>query len=62
MAEKVSYYATGKRKNSIAKVRLVPGEGKITVNLKDYKDYFHRQALTTMIVEPLRLTNTDTSF
>ena len=45
MAEKVSYYATGKRKNAIAKVRLVPGEGKITVNLKDYKDYFHREVL-----------------
>ena len=62
MAEKVSYYATGRRKNSVAKVRLVPGEGKITVNQKDHKIYFHREALTTMIIEPLKLTNTDTSY
>ena len=62
MAEKVSYYATGRRKNSIAKVRLVPGDGKITVNQKDHKEYFHREALTTMIVEPLKLTNTDTAY
>ena len=62
MAEKVSYYATGRRKNSIAKVRLVPGEGKITVNEKDQKEYFHREALTTMIAEPLKLTNTDTAY
>lgn len=62
MADKVSYYATGKRKNSIAKVWLVPGEGKITVNQKDHKEYFHRDALMTMIIEPLKLTNTDTAY
>ena len=62
MSEKVNYYATGKRKNSIAKVRLVPGEGKIIVNQKDYKEYFNREALTTMIVEPLKLTNTESAY
>ena len=62
MAEKVSYYATGKRKNAIAKVRLVPGEGKIMVNLKDYKDYFHRDVLAVMVTEPLKLTNTDSAY
>ena len=62
MAEKVNYYATGRRKNSTAKVRLIPGEGKIIVNQKDFKEYFHREALTTMIVEPLKLTNTDTAY
>lgn len=62
MAEKVNYYATGRRKNAIAKVRLVPGEGKITVNQKDYKDYFHREVLATMITEPLKLTNTDSAY
>ena len=62
MSEKVNYYATGKRKNSIAKVRLVPGEGKIVVNQKDYKEYFNREALTTMIIEPLKLTNTDSAY
>ncbi len=59
MAEKVSYYATGKRKNSIAKVRLVPGKGKILVNSKDSKEYFHRESLINMILEPLKLTSTD---
>ncbi len=62
MAEKVSYYATGRRKTSTAKVRLIPGEGKIIVNQKDFKEYFHREALTTMIVEPLKLTNTDSAY
>lgn len=62
MAEKVNYYATGRRKTSTAKVRLIPGEGKITVNQKDFKEYFHREALTTMIVEPLKLTNTDSAY
>jgi small subunit ribosomal protein S9 len=62
VADKVSYYSTGKRKNSVAKVRLVPGEGKITVNQRDYKDYFHREALLTVIIEPLKLTNTDKAY
>jgi len=62
VAEKVSYYATGRRKNAVAKVRLVPGGGKITVNQKDHKEYFNREALTTMILEPLKLTNTDTAY
>lgn len=62
MAEKVNYYATGRRKTSTAKVRLIPGEGKITVNQKDFKEYFHREALTTMVVEPLKLTNTDSAY
>ena len=62
MTDKVIYYATGKRKNSIAKVRVIPGEGKITVNQKDHKEYFRRDALATMIIEPLKLTNTDTAY
>ncbi len=62
MAEKVSYYATGKRKNSIAKVRLVPGEGKVVVNNKEFSEYFNRESLKTMVVEPLKLTGTDTAY
>ncbi len=62
MVEKVCYYATGKRKNAIAKVRLVPGEGKVLVNSKDSKDYFHRESLITMILEPLKLTSTDDAY
>lgn len=62
MAEKVTYYATGKRKESIARVRLIAGTGKITVNNKDFNDYFNRDAQKTMIVEPLKLTGTDSAY
>jgi len=62
VAEKVNYYATGRRKNAIAKVRLVPGEGKLMVNQKDYKDYFHREVLALMVTEPMKLTNTDSAY
>jgi len=62
LAEKVCYYATGKRKESIAKVRLFPGKGKIIVNNRDFKDYFRRDSLTTMILEPLKLTGTDDAY
>ncbi|MCL5073195.1 MAG: 30S ribosomal protein S9 [Actinobacteria bacterium] len=51
--------ATGKRKESVARVRLVPGSGKITVNDKDFDQYFGREAVKTSIVEPLKLTGTD---
>lgn len=58
MAEEVKYYATGKRKESIAKVWIKPGEGKITVNKKDFKEYFPRDTLVSMIIEPLSITGT----
>ncbi|MBC7333644.1 MAG: 30S ribosomal protein S9 [Actinobacteria bacterium] len=62
MAEKVLYYATGKRKEAVAKVWLTPGEGKIIVNGKDFREYFGRDSLTTMILEPLKLTGVDSSY
>ncbi len=62
MAEKVVYSATGKRKNSIARVRLVPGSGAIKVNERDFNDYFKREAVKMMIVEPLKLTGTDSAY
>ena len=62
MADKVSYNATGKRKESVARVRLVPGSGKITVNDKDFNQYFGREAVKTRIVEPLKLTGTDSVY
>ncbi len=62
MAQELSYYATGKRKESIAKVWLRPGDGKITVNEKDYKEYFPRDTLVTMIDEPLNVTGTSSSY
>ena len=62
MADKVSYRATGKRKEAVACVRLVPGSGKITVNDKDFNQYFSREAVKTRIVEPLKLTGTDSVY
>ncbi len=62
MADKVSYRATGKRKEAVACVRLVPGSGKITVNDKDFNQYFGREAVKTRIIEPLKLTGTDSVY
>jgi len=62
LADKVSYRATGKRKEAVACVRLVPGSGKITVNDKDFNQYFGREAVKTRIVEPLKLTGTDSVY
>ncbi len=62
MAEKVAYCATGKRKESTARVRLVPGTGKILVNNRDMNEYFKRETAKTMIVEPLRLTSTESVY
>ena len=62
MAEKVSYCATGKRKESTARVRLVPGTGKVLVNNRDMNEYFKRDTAKTMIVEPLKLTSTESVY
>ncbi|MBE3113623.1 MAG: 30S ribosomal protein S9 [Actinobacteria bacterium] len=62
MANQVVYSATGKRKQSIARVRLFPGEGKIMVNSRDFKEYFKRESLITIILEPFRLTNTENAY
>ena len=58
-----SYYATGKRKNAVAKVWLFPGgTGKITVNEKELPDYVQRRVLELVVMQPLRLTETDAQF
>ena len=54
------YIGTGRRKTSVARVRLVPGNGKFTINKKDIDDYFNYETLKTIAREPLTLTdNTD---
>ena len=55
--EKKSYYGTGKRKTSIAKVTLTEGTGKITVNGVDVNDYFVFDTKVMDLVQPLELTN-----
>lgn len=46
-------YATGKRKNAVARVWIKPGRGKITVNTKDFKVYFARPVLQMLLQQPL---------
>ncbi len=52
----ISYYGTGKRKSSIARVWLKPGTGAITVNNKDLNDYFGRETSKMVVKQPLDLT------
>ncbi len=54
----VQYYGTGRRKHSVARVRLVPGEGKITINKRDISDYFGLETLKLIVKQPLALTQT----
>jgi small subunit ribosomal protein S9 len=51
------YLATGRRKNAIARVRMAPGEGKISVNGKELLDYFRRETLKMDIEQPLQATD-----
>ncbi len=60
--EKVQYYGTGRRKSSVARVRLVPGDGKININGRDIEDYFGLETLKVMAREPLELTGTTGKF
>ena len=50
-------YATGKRKNAIARVWIKPGKGKVTINGRDQEAYFARPVLRMMIAQPMELTN-----
>lgn len=55
MAEKVQYIATGRRKNSIARVRIMAGDGKITINKRPFENYFPREVNRLVIMQPLEL-------
>lgn len=56
------YLGTGRRKMSIARVRLLPGSGKITINKRELDDYFGLETLKMIVRSPLVLTNTLTKF
>lgn len=59
MAQKIQYLGTGRRKTSVARVRLVPGETGVTINGKEMREYFGGRELLSKIVEqPLELTET----
>ena len=59
MAQQAAYIGTGRRKDSVARVRLVPGNGKITVNGKDVDQYIPFPNLVKDLKQPLTLTETE---
>ncbi len=61
-ANKVYFYGTGRRKNAVACVRLVPGTGKISINGKDIDEYFGLDTLKLIVRQPLVATETEGKF
>ena len=57
-SEKIAYCGTGRRKSSIARVRLVEGSGKITINGKYIDEFFGLETLKVIVRQPLTVTNT----
>ena len=62
MANEAVYYGTGRRKNAVARVRLVPGTGKVTVNGREAMNYFGREALVNYATMPFKVTDTQDHF
>ncbi len=58
----VQFQGTGRRKNAIARVRLLPGEGKLIVNNRSLDAYFGKKTLEMIVKQPLNLTNTLTQY
>lgn len=58
----VQYIGTGRRKSSTARVRLVPGEGKVVINNRDIADYLPYETLHLIINQPLEATETKGSY
>ena len=54
----IQYYGTGRRKSSVARVRLVPGNGNVIINGKDMAEYFGKKTLEMIVMQPLELTET----
>ena len=63
MADKTrKFYGTGRRKSSSARVTLIPGTGKITVNGRDVHEYMPHEVLVMDLMQPLEVTNNTTTF
>ena len=60
--EKVKFYGTGRRKSSVARVYVIPGSGKITVNGRDVNEYMPYQTLVMDLKQPLVLTGTEAKY
>jgi small subunit ribosomal protein S9 len=59
---KARFYGTGRRKSSIARVYLVPGTGKVTINKRDMEEYFGLETLKLIVRQPLAITDTADKF
>ena len=59
---KVQYMGTGRRKKSVARVRLVPGSGKVLVNKREIENFFGLETLRVIVNQPLVLTGTKDRF
>ena len=60
--ENINYYGTGRRKSSIARVRIVEGSGKITINGTDIDEFFGLETLKVIVRQPLVVTNTSAKY
>ena len=60
--ENIVFYGTGRRKSSIARVRLIEGSGKITINGKDMDEFFGLETLKVIVKQPLVVTNTSAKY
>jgi len=58
----VQYYGTGRRKHSVARVRLVPGDGQIVINKRSFDDYLSLETLKLIVKQPLVATDTTNSY
>ena len=58
----IRYYGTGRRKSSVARVYLLPGSGKITINKRDIDEYFGLETLKLIVRQPLELTDSASKF
>lgn len=58
----LQYWGTGRRKHSVARVRLVPGTGKITINKRELDSYFGLETLKLIVKQPLNLTDTTSKY
>ena len=62
MAKKKQYPGTGRRKSSVARVRLIPGKGEVTINKKSIDDYFGMEIVKREVKRPFEITNTEGKF
>lgn len=58
MAAELQYYGTGRRKNAIARVRLVAGEGNVVINKRNLSEYLGKKTLEMIVKQPLEITDT----